>query len=31
MLDVRTRTLGAGADIDWYPDYSVAAQRERKV
>jgi len=31
MLDVRTRTLGAGADITWYPDYSVAEQRTRKV
>lgn len=31
MLDVRTRTLGPGADFDWYPDYSVAAQRTRKV
>lgn len=31
MLDVRTRTLGAGADITWYPDYSVAARRSRKV
>ena len=31
MLDVRTRTLGAGADITWYPDYSVAKQRKRNV
>jgi len=31
MLDVRTRTFGAGADVDWYPDYSVAGQRTRKV
>ena len=31
MLDVRTRTFGAGADIDWYPDYSVAKQRTRSV
>ncbi len=31
MLDVRTRTFGAGADIDWYPDYSVAEQRTRLV
>jgi thiamine pyrophosphate-dependent acetolactate synthase large subunit-like protein len=31
MLDVHTRTFGAGADIDWYPDYSVAGQRTRKV
>jgi thiamine pyrophosphate-dependent acetolactate synthase large subunit-like protein len=31
MLDVRTRKLGAGADLTWYPDYSVAKQRTRKV
>ena len=31
MLDVRTRTFGPGADFDWYPDYSVAEQRTRKV
>jgi thiamine pyrophosphate-dependent acetolactate synthase large subunit-like protein len=31
MLDVRTRTLGSGADLTWYPDYSVAEQRTRKV
>lgn len=31
MLDVRTRTLGPGANADWYPDYSVAEQRNRKV
>jgi thiamine pyrophosphate-dependent acetolactate synthase large subunit-like protein len=31
MLDVRTRTLGKGAELTWYPDYSVAAQRKRKV
>lgn len=31
VLDVRTRTFGAGADLTWYPDYSVAAQRTRKV
>ncbi len=31
MLDVRTRTLGAGAELSWYPDYSVAEQRKRKV
>ncbi len=31
MLDVRTRKLGAGADISWYPDFSVAKQRTRKV
>ncbi|MDH3350256.1 MAG: thiamine pyrophosphate-binding protein [Gammaproteobacteria bacterium] len=31
MLDVRTRTLGPGADLTWYPDFSVAKQRTRKV
>lgn len=31
MLDVRTRTLGAGAEVSWYPDFSVAEQRTRKV
>lgn len=31
MLDVRTRTFGEGADADWYPDFSVAKQRKRKV
>lgn len=31
MLDVRTRTLGVGAELNWYPDYSVADRRTRKV
>jgi thiamine pyrophosphate-dependent acetolactate synthase large subunit-like protein len=31
MLDVRTRTLGAGAELSWYPDYSLASQRTRNV
>ncbi len=31
MLDVRTRTLGAGAELSWYPDYSVADSRTRNV
>jgi len=31
MLDVRTRTLGVGANSTWYPDYSVANERTRKV
>jgi len=31
MLDVRTRTLGAGADLSWYPDFSLADHRSRKV
>lgn len=31
MLDVRTRRLGVGADVSWYPDFSVAKARKRKV
>ena len=31
MLDVRTRTLGAGAELSWYPDFSLADHRSRKV
>jgi len=31
MLDVRTRTLGAGAELSWYPDFSLAAERSRDV
>jgi thiamine pyrophosphate-dependent acetolactate synthase large subunit-like protein len=32
MLDVRTRRLGIGAELGWYPgDFSVADLRERKV
>ena len=32
MLDVRTRRLGIGAELSWYPgDFSVADLRERKV
>ncbi len=31
MLDVRTRTLGAGAELSWYPDFSLANHRSRKV
>jgi thiamine pyrophosphate-dependent acetolactate synthase large subunit-like protein len=31
MLDVRTRTLGIGTEGAWYPDYSLADQRQRKV
>ena len=31
MLDVRTRTLGAGAELSWYPDYSLANNRSRNV
>jgi thiamine pyrophosphate-dependent acetolactate synthase large subunit-like protein len=31
MLDVRTRTLGPGSDFTWYPDFSVADLRTRRV
>ena len=31
MLDVRTRTLGAGAEVTWYPDFSLAGERTRNV
>ncbi|MDH3505706.1 MAG: thiamine pyrophosphate-binding protein [Gammaproteobacteria bacterium] len=31
MLDVRTRTLGAGAELSWYPDFSLADRRDRNV
>ena len=32
MLDVRTRRLGIGAELSWYPgDFSVAALRGREV
>ncbi len=31
MLDVRTRNLGAGAELSWYPDFSLANHRNRKV
>jgi len=31
MLDVRTRTLGAGAELSWYPDFSLADSRDRNV
>jgi benzoylformate decarboxylase len=31
MLDVRTRTLGAGAKVSWYPDFSLANERRQKV
>ncbi len=31
MLDVHMRTLGAGAELSWYPDFSLADQRTRKV
>ena len=31
LLDVHTRTLGAGAELTWYPDFSLADQRARDV
>jgi len=31
MLDVRIARTGLGADSTWYPHYSVAASRTRKV
>ncbi len=31
MLDVRTQTLGAGAEFSWYPDFSLAEHRSRNV
>ena len=31
LLDVHTRTLGAGAELTWYPDFSLADQRTRNV
>jgi len=31
LLDVHIEREGVGAASEWYPDYSVAAQRQRKV
>ena len=31
VLDIRTRRSGAGAEVSWYPKFSVADQRERNV
>ncbi len=31
MLDVRTKRIGVGAEVSWYPKYSAADQRVRKV
>jgi thiamine pyrophosphate-dependent acetolactate synthase large subunit-like protein len=31
LLDVHTRNSGAGAQVSWYPKYSVAEQRKRFV
>jgi benzoylformate decarboxylase len=31
MLDVRTKTFGPGAELTWYPKYSLAEHRERNA
>jgi benzoylformate decarboxylase len=31
VLDVQTRRSGAGAEVSWYPKFSVAEQRTRNV
>ena len=31
VLDIRTRRSGAGAEVSWYPKFSVADQRTRNV
>jgi thiamine pyrophosphate-dependent acetolactate synthase large subunit-like protein len=31
MLDVVTKRIGVGAEVSWYPQYSVADLRDRKV
>jgi hypothetical protein len=31
LLDIQTRKSGAGAQVSWYPKYSVAEQRKRNV
>jgi len=31
LLDIRTRNSGAGAEVSWYPKFSVAEQRKRNV
>lgn len=31
VLDIRTRRSGAGAEVSWYPKFSVAEQRTRNV
>jgi len=31
VLDIRTRNSGAGAEVSWYPKFSVAEQRKRNV
>jgi hypothetical protein len=29
MLDVHIQNTGAGAEMTWYPKFSLAAERER--
>jgi benzoylformate decarboxylase len=31
LLDVRTKNVGVGAEVSWYPKYSVAKERQRQV
>ncbi|MCZ6492200.1 MAG: thiamine pyrophosphate-binding protein [Acidobacteria bacterium] len=31
LLDVRVQTIGIGAELSWYPDFSLAETREQKV
>jgi thiamine pyrophosphate-dependent acetolactate synthase large subunit-like protein len=31
LLDVRVQTIGIGSQLSWYPDFSLAEQRELKV
>jgi benzoylformate decarboxylase len=31
VLDVRTKNIGVGAEVSWYPKYSVAKERKRQV
>ena len=31
MLDVVTKRIGVGAEVSWYPQYSVASTRDRNV
>ncbi len=31
LLDVRVQTIGVGAELSWYPDFSLAETREQKV
>ncbi len=31
LLDIRTKNTGVGAEVSWYPKYSLAGDRSRKV